>query len=66
MDASAPGEEWRADTMNYLIDRAPDMESLLQGAECRNRQEDQEPITRRDVDMQVTVGIDPSILEGHL
>ena len=53
--------------MNYLTGRAPDMESLLQWAGYRNRQDDPKPITRRDVDMQVTVnGIGPSVLDGHL
>ena len=52
---------------DYLIGRAPDMDSLLRWAEYRNRQEDPKPITRKDVDMQVTVsGIDPSVLDGHL
>ena len=53
--------------MNYLIGRAPDMESRLPWAEHRNRQDDPKPITRREDGMQVIVnGIGPSVLDGHL
>ena len=40
---------------------------VLQLAELRNRQDDPRPITRREVDLQVTVnGVDSSVLDGHL
>ena len=53
--------------LNCLIGRAPDMQSLLQWAEYRNRTENPLPIIRADVDAQVTVnGIDPTVLDGHL
>ena len=66
-DGDKGGEKWRTDTMNYLIGRAPDIESLLLWAEHRSRQDDPKPIHRNEVDTQATVnGIDPSVLDGHL
>ena len=66
-DGDKGGEKWRTDTMNYLIGRDPDIESLLLWAEHRSRQDDPRPIQRNEVDAQSTVnGIDPSVLDGHL
>ena len=66
-DGDKVGEKWRTDTMNYLIGRAPDIESLFLCAEHRSRQDDPRPIQRNEVDAQSTVnGIDPSVLDGHL
>ena len=67
LDGEKGGEKCRTDTMNYLIGRAPDIESLLLWAERRSRQEDPKPIHRNEVDSQVTVnGVDPSVLDGHI
>ena len=66
-DGSKNGEVWRTDTMNYLIGRAPDIEGLLRWAESRNLQQDPPPISRTEVNLQVTPnGVDPSVLDGHL
>ncbi len=61
------GEVCRTDPVNYLIGRAPDIQSLLQWAEARNLQTDPRPITMTGVGMLSTVnGVDPDVLGGHL
>ena len=53
--------------MNYLIGRAPDIQSLLQRAEARNLQTDPQPISMTEVGMLSTAnGVDPNVLDGHL
>ena len=59
-------ETLRTDTMNQLIGRAPDIQSLLRWTDSRSHQVGALPVTRGDVNEQYAAnGVDTSVLGGH-